>query len=113
MRETAAAYVRENRASLFASPDAGPGSSGECGAAPGVAGLALELGAAVVSRGHSGGSAAGSVTFDPAGCARRIVVWVVQGARAAVWRVVGAVVYDRTSGAELLRARTLLAVRSA
>ncbi len=99
-------YVREHRAALFASPDAGPGSSGECSAVA-AAETAMQLGAAVVSRGHSGERAAGSVTFNPLACARRIVVWLIQGAH-AVWNVVGAVVYDRTSGAELLRFGTPL-----
>lgn len=95
---TARAYVEQHRSAIFASPDAGRGG-GECSAAA-AAGLALDLGAAVLTRGHAGSSPAGRVVFNPAACARRIEVFVVK--QAALWTVVGIVVYHRATGARLL-----------
>lgn len=92
-------YVRDQRAVLFASRSAGPGA-GDCGSAA-VAGLALDLGVAVITRGHAGRTGAGQVTFNPAACARRVVLSVLR--QGAGWIVVGAIVYERASGAELLR----------
>lgn len=95
-------HVAQHQAEIFAGQDAGTRQEGECEVDTG--GLAMDLGVAVLSRGHSGGSAAGRVSFDPAACARRVVVIVVK--EAAVWTVAGVIVYDRASGAELRRIGT-------
>ena len=65
------------------------------GCVSGVGALALDLGLAVVSRGHAGGSPGAQVTFNPAACARRLVVHLVR--EAAGWTVVALVVIDATT----------------
>ncbi len=100
IEQAARDYAEANRDALFAGaqPDAGEGG-GDC--APSAGDVALELGVAVLSRGHSGAGSTGRVTFNPAACMRDLVVYVVL--RGGAFVAVGAIVYDRVSGAELRR----------
>lgn len=82
--------------------DAGPTRRSEC--VSGVGALAFDLGVAVITRGHAGGDPAAQVTFDPAACARRLVVYLVK--RGAVFVVVAMVVHDRLTNEEVARSGT-------
>lgn len=98
IEEAAREYAEANREALLSDPDAG-GGGGDC--APSAGDVALELGVAVLSRGHSGAGSTGRVTFNPAACLRDLVVYVVL--RGGAFVAVGAIVYDRITGAELRR----------